>query len=399
MGENYQAYRLPELWKMVADEDPEAGFTHVNALNRLRVALEHQRDNLRVQRDRLAEGWSPDRSEAAAAFIRQLNAMIDAMTFSAAAAARVCTGVDEVYAVLREARRQLEPVLAQYSKRAEGQGLVNPSQGNRALDQRGRDILVAADARVAAAAPLIAAAVPRYQRMRGSEEDLTATDPAGAGTSSGSSGSGGARTSSVLPSPVFDPPPGTNLVGDDSGGGLGGGPRDGHDGLVLTGSSPGPPGPGGDPGGNLGGDAGGPYGSGPVRTAPGQNSLAYPGVVGPGGVIDRPLPTGSVGGRSGQIGGAPVIGGTPARTGVAHPARRQPVVRPATSAEPVEARGTGAPGGYRDHTFEAYAQRRRSKRGNDDELWSVEEGVSPVLEATTEPDRHSPGPGVLGIDR
>ncbi|MEV6928585.1 hypothetical protein AB0M46_29415 [Dactylosporangium sp. NPDC051485] len=58
------------------------------------------------------------------------------------------------------------------------------------------------------------------------------------------------------------------------------------------------------------------------------------------------------------------------------------------------------PGGYRDRSFEDYAARRRSKRGDGDgdEVWPVEEGVAPVLDATAE-RRHDPGPGVLGIDR
>src|SRR4051812_21347999 len=107
MADSYEEYRLPDLWQIVKDEDPEAGFTHVNALNRLRTALEQQRHDLRVHRDRLTEGWPPERSEAATAFVGRINDMIDVLGAAAGAAGRICTGVDEAFAAMRDARRLL----------------------------------------------------------------------------------------------------------------------------------------------------------------------------------------------------------------------------------------------------------------------------------------------------
>jgi hypothetical protein len=56
-------------------------------------------------------------------------------------------------------------------------------------------------------------------------------------------------------------------------------------------------------------------------------------------------------------------------------------------------------GGWQDSSYEAYARRRAKRKDDPDNQWSVEEGVTPVLEAPSDPGDHDAPPGVIGIDR
>ncbi|WP_433084754.1 hypothetical protein ACQP1P_08570 [Dactylosporangium sp. CA-052675] len=380
MAERYKDFKLPDLWNIVRDEDPEAGFTHVSTLNRLRTALEQQRDNLRVHRDRLTDGWPPNRSEAAWAFAGRINDMIDVMTQTADTANLMAVGVDEAYAAVREARRQLESMMAQYS-RATGQGLAAGGAKHAELDQRGRDVLIASDARIAGAAEKINAAVPRYRRFDEVGAKILRdpdADGGGSGQSPGRRGGIGGGSAMLQP-PVFDPPsPGDGLTlaeqPERPDGTSGNGPRIGV------------------PTGQIGVIGGVPESGNPAPATPGGVAFR-PGVLAPGGVISAPRPGGAAVGQP----AVPMPGGAVPRTGASQTARTRPATSAAAPAEPFGSRG--AVGGYRDRSYEEYTKRRRSRPSVDgDELWGVDEGVPPVLEAPPE-RRHDPGPGVVGIDR
>ncbi|WP_426510862.1 hypothetical protein ACPPVO_09570 [Dactylosporangium sp. McL0621] len=392
MAETYRKYTLPDLWKILKDEDPETGFVHVRTLNRVRTALEQQRDLLRAHRDRLVEGWPPDRSEAGAAFVDKLNGMIDTMTATAAAVSRIGVGVDEAFAAIRDARRQLEPMLAAYSGPNPGRGLPIAGAQQAHLDQQAREVLMRADAKITGAGGNISTDIPAAARFGESTEVVTLDSGSGGNASlSGRPASGGSAVSALLPAPRFDPPsPSPAAVGNSPGWVTEGG------GLVLTGGAPSrsvpPAGTSvpptvGRPTGVIGG------GSPAVdRSRPTQAT----GMV-PGGVIGGTRPAGS---PREQTSAGPAVGGG-VRSGYSPVAPRSRTSgRPTTSAqgEPARSSNGGAGGGYRDRSYEQYAERRRTKRGNDDELWSVEEGVSPVIDAPRERP-HDPGPGVLGIDR
>jgi hypothetical protein len=407
MAQSYAHYSLPQLWQIVAGEDPETGFTHVNTLNRLRTALEHQRDNLRAQRDRLMEGWPPDRSEAAAAFVTHINEMIDAMTYTASAASRICVGIDGTYAAIRDARRQLEALRADYPHRSTGQGIAVLKTSDPALDQRARAVMIAADADIASAAKSYSNPLPPYRRSIDNGQLMDTGKPSsGSGGGVGSAGRSDGSGRALLRPPVFDPPP-PSSVGDGRSNGGTDAPAFDDPGPVLSGgpinpaippdggSSGGSPGHPGSPGWGPVGVIGG-VGPDRVRPGPGGTSALRPGVVGPDGVIGGVRPSSAV---TGQIMGGPTSGVAP-RTAAVRGPRSRPTPGTSSSSEPAAARGMGGPaGGFRDRSYEAYAERRRSKRGDDDQLWSVEEGVSPLLEAAPERQRHDPGPGVLGIDR
>ncbi|MER7281294.1 hypothetical protein ABT369_43360 [Dactylosporangium sp. NPDC000244] len=378
MAETYRDFNLPDLWNIVRDEDPESGFTHVSTLNRLRTALEQQRDNLRVHRDQLTDGWPPSRSEAAWAFAGRINDMIDVMTQTADAANLMAIGVDEAYAAVREVRRQLESMMAQYS-RATGQGLLAGGAKHAELDQRGRDVVIAADARIVGAAEKINAAVPQYRRFDEVGARILRDQDADGGGSTQSTGRQRGIGNGPLQSPVFDPPsPG--------------------DGLTLAEQPERPGGTSGDgtrvgvPAGPVGVIGGAPGSGKPAPATPGGVAIR-PGVLAPGGVISAPRPGGAAVGQP----AVPMPGGAVPRAGASQAARTRPATSSAAPAEPLGSSSTV--GGYRDRSYEEYTKRRRSRPSVDgDELWGVDEGVPPVLEAPPE-RRHDPGPGVVGIDR
>nr|BFE62488.1 hypothetical protein GCM10020063_070140 [Dactylosporangium thailandense] len=397
MAKDYREYKLPDLWKILRDEDAEAGFVHVNTLNRVRAALEQQRDLLRAHRDRLAEGWPPGRSEAATAFVDKLNGMIDTMTATAGAVNRICMGVDEAFAAIRDAKRLLEPMLAAYSERGPGQGLQVADANRSRLDQRAREVLMAADARVTGAGAKISTGMPSVARFAEPTEVVTqATDSGGAGPGSKGRTSGGGSVSALLPAPRFDPPPPSQ---DRDGPSLGA-PADGG-GLALSGGTPDQTAspfatPTGNPVAYPTDVIGGGYGADRSRPLPTPAFGVREGMA-PGGVIGAPRPAN---GPEEQGAAAPIAGGG-MRSGSSSVApRRSASGRPAafTEAEPARSpRGT-AGGGYRDRSYERYLERRRTRRGDDDDAWEVIEGVSPLIDAPRERP-HDPGPGVVGIDR
>ncbi|GAA3457167.1 WXG100 family type VII secretion target [Dactylosporangium matsuzakiense] len=373
MPETYQSYRLPDLWKSLAAEDPDAGFTHVNTLNRLRTALEQQRDNLRTHRDRLTESWPPDHSEAAAAFVARINGLLDVMTTTAAATSRITTGVDQTYAALRDARRVLESLMTEFHKHPTAPGLPI-TVGRPDLDREARQTLITTDATIVRATALIDTALPARMSSIDSGEDVggarsgLAAAPVTAGGGGGRPPGSGSQ-SAVLPVPVFNPPIPAHTgidVGLEA---------------VLTGNPAGPtnsiPSP------NFSGVIGG----NPVTSRPSHPDTGRPVPFGlpPGSVISAPKPPAA---ETGQAGPGPI--------GEAAPVRRPG----AAPAESTAGSGLGStPSGYRDRSYQQYAERRRSRRtqsGN--EQWPVAEGVPPVIEPPPARD-HDPGPGVVGIDR
>lgn len=381
MAESYRRWRLPELWEMVAADDAADAHLHLATLRRQQTALETQRDRLRILRDQLAEAWPPEKSEAATAFVDKLNDMIDAMSGAARGAGEVRVSVTHIVNVTQESRSQLAPLLVEYGEASELADSRVGRHSKRLLDQRARDVLIAADTTVVKASGMLNVPLPEYTRFSAQGVIPIPATTAGAGPS-GSSGGGhhsaltSSRAGAALYPPTFEPPAPTvdddlSLAGRQAVGVLGG------EGMSL-----------GSPAAGL-----------PSVRSGGGEVVTYP-VIGSrggfstrGGIVD--------GGSVGQTAtmrpvGTPLIGGSvPAGSnrGVTTSAAMH---RPAALASPHAARPVS--GGYQDRSFEEYAARRRRQQGDGEGTWSVPEGVRPLLEAE-KPATHDPGPGVLGIDR
>jgi hypothetical protein len=384
MPETYRRWRLPALWQMISADTPANTHLHLTTLRRQQTALETQRDRLRTLRDQLAEGWPPGRSEAATVFVQQINDMIDAITLTARGAGELRANLVHIVDAIDRARAELEPLVADYERAAAAADPRVGRHAQRLLDDRARHILVDADSTVAQALALLDVPLPDYARFSWSrQEEASSTPPATTSTSTSTrsliSTASLART--ALPPPQFDPPP----------------PVVTQDGFGLAGLQQPIDGFSGTP-------SGGYPSAGVEQYMRGSAAGGIPHGISGGGLVLRG-PAGHAGdANAGRVlpspsAGHPVIGG-PA-SGRFLPAAGTAGGRPASSA-----RSGGAPAstsrthGYRDPSFEAYTARRRDPQNDQDDTWSVPEGVAPLIAAPASWDHeHDPGPGVLGIDR
>lgn len=377
MAESYRRWRLPELWEMVAADDAADAHLHLATLRRQQTALEVHRDRLRALRDQLAQGWPPDRSAAAMAFLQRVNDMIDAMTQTALGAAEVRTNVSHIVAAIAELRAGLAPLVAKYNSAASYPDPRVRRQTQKSLDELGRQIFVRSDKVVAEATANLAVSLPNYDTIRDRVE-LESSGPgqiAGNKPRSAGSGRGGGTHLTHLTrlAPLaFDPPAPADVpeIDDDFDlaadrpfepssipGGSHSDPKTGVHGLR-------------DVAGISNGIIGGPLGF------PAQSEARVPSARGP--VIGMP-PAGAAMPRAGARGSQPAqrLSGAPVGG---------PMIR-----------SHGTTGGYRDRSFEEYVARSQP-HSDDESQWVVPQGVTPLIEATKERP-HDVGPGVLGIDR
>lgn len=345
---DYRRWRLPQLWQMLAADHPADAHLHLATLRRQQTALETQRDRLRALRDQLAHAWPPEQSEAATAFIQQVNDMIDAIALTARGAGELRDNLVHVTDAIARARVEMEPLVADYERAGAAADPRVTAHAQRLLDDRARRILVTADATVAEALGKLDVPLPSYSRFSWDRREETgSTTPASTSSSGGAAGRGGSSVRTVLPSPRFDPPsphfapPAPVLE---------------QDGFNLTGMP-------------QAGELGGSGGSG--GAAPGIQS-GVRSVTADGGLVLR---------------GPAAPGADPAAAG-ARTVPAQTAGRPFIGS-PAAARPTPADG-----------NRGRDPHGAATETWSVREGVAPVITPPSAPRRdHDPGPGVLGIDR
>ena len=347
---DYRRWRLPQLWQMLAADHPADAHLHLATLLRQQTALETQRDRLRTLRDQLAEGWPPGRSEAAMAFIQQINDMIDAIALTARGAGELRANLVHVTDAIAHARAEMEPLAADYERASAAADPRVTANAQRLLDDRARRILVTADATVAEALGKLNVPLPSYSRFSWDRREETSSTTPATTSSGGVIARGGSSVRTVLPSPRFDPPAPmieldrTGRTGlEQDGFGLTGLPRA----VDPGGAAPGVHANGVQPGG---------------RSAAASGGLVLHGPAGlgedPASAVSRTVPAHST--------GRPFIGSPPA--GRLNPA--------------------------------AEGARRRAPHEAQAETWSVREGVAPVITPPAAAHRdHDPGPGVLGIDR
>ncbi|MEU7870164.1 hypothetical protein [Dactylosporangium sp. NPDC049140] len=422
---NYQQYTVRELWEMVAHENPAEHAEAMRGWEAKHSMLSAQVNNLRRLRQDLAEAWHPEGSPAAQAFLEQIDRTIEAMAGAQEAAGRAKTVYGKVTSALIAAQQRIKPLhdayddpkmaWRSYLAKTPAGPMINAlpdswtpnvnmpdlatdavlRQHREELDRQARAIMDDTDVKVTAATaqPLD---MPRIRRLDDSAPPVVPSNPR--------NGRGNGTTSSVPP-PVFDPPPP-------------------HLGLINPGPGPATPPMTFDPGPFLTRTpapvlppvlmppppatpvVGSPITLPPTpRPVPPMTGRLMP----TNGLIERPPARsdvgrtggaalgehGVIGGRgAGSVGRPGVSGGRPSRS--AGRGTGRPV-----AAEPGAEGGERLPGGgWRDRSYEAYAQRRRSgHKRPEDEMWPVEEGVAPVLEAPPAASTGDVPPGVIGIDR
>lgn len=416
---DYNPYRVPELWTMVAPETGTAAANHLNMWERQQTVLAQQSARLKHLRDELEKKWPPTKSAAAGVFIDRITDMIQAMDQAVLASGQIRERLRNVTEALESARTAVRPLVAVYNDKAAAWrefnqralpwlpktltpgGPVVPVPSplleqpvlrayQQELDVKARNVLADADKTVVAASTEMAH-LPNYDRFSGDGTPLLPpTSPSGNANSpiAAHIGSSGAALIPVAPL-RFDPPA---PLPDD--------------GPILAGTTPIEPAvpspgvPSGSPGSvppppptdRMPWMPPIPSGGYSSRTASGQV------VLHPGGVIGGPVPVQGRGNGSRSTPG--VAGGV----GAFAPGTRVNRVTPLTGVDRASRSGE-PPGrvlgtsGWRDAQFEEYVKRRREPHKTDpDDPWAVEEGVPPVLDAPPE-RQHDAGPGVIGLDR
>ena len=453
---NWAAYTVPQLWSFLQYESPDLSADQAGAWRKTAELLDYYRSELKMQRDELATKWPPERSPAAQVFVKYADELLSSMDKTAAQAYDNGQAVSGITLALADAKQKVSDLNAKWqdyqqkeksfvvslAEAVHAGSLVGvPSDWQQQLKNEAAKVMHATDTAVFQYTGQMQ--VPEQYEPKPPITDGGGTPRSPGGTDSGVQGSAGVGGSSRAP--VIPPPPPT-----PSGPVLAGGPPtatlpppagtlpvEPPVGRVLA-PSPAPtvlpvfPGIPGGPGmptgpvapgrfvgptvpGRLVGPGGLP---GPWESAPGRSSLPGKAFLGRGGLPAEGLP-----GRPGMP-GEPMVHGAPLRPGEmpmapmggagGRPNGAMPRTGPAAGRRVNPVGGVvGGRGGESFTTKSGHMitigprrsrqdrpDRRVGEQGFDpDNPWAVAVGVPPVIEPAPEPERHDPGPGVIGIDR
>src|SRR5690348_4591636 len=225
----YEAHRLPQLWTMVEADDGSAAAYHLNTWERQITLLSEQSKRLKDLRADLVERWPPDQSDASFAFVSRVTEMINAMDQTVDDSVRVRTGLKQVADALEGARKQLEPLLAEYHDKASawrsltagvfpelpvgltsGVGIFPGADEyvlhahQMRLDEKAREIMRGADQIVTEAQVPLSGRLPNYERI---EPGRQLIEQGAAGDEHRPPGRSLRNVSRrFVPPPKFDPP-------------------------------------------------------------------------------------------------------------------------------------------------------------------------------------------------
>jgi hypothetical protein len=397
----WHTYDVPGLVALLSREDPNAISEQLGGWWRAETTLTDYRRRLEACRDGLAQKWPPERSEAAAAFVRQVNATIDELNAAVNAISRNAGALAQTDNILSLARHELESINQQwhgYATREEDAeieaqsltlGEVKPTgldpQWREQLNQRARKVMSTVERDIAVSAEsMVPTPGPGYiddgetpWTLDGQNEGPSESRMSGGDRST----SGGWNTAALTP--PYVPLPERTLEGSSSLDALG---------PQLAGSGPVAPPLASDPVVEPARLGIGPSGLSPATPWLGQ---LFPSDSGRAGTepIGRPSVRGF--GERGELGATNrrvgpvdgVIGGD--RANPSHGGSSEQ----ATSAH--QGMMAGGAGAGRPH---GAGRRRGAGSGQRNDEWHVPTGGPAILEPSTEP-RHDPGPGVIGIDR
>ncbi|MEU8000050.1 hypothetical protein AB0B66_02575 [Catellatospora sp. NPDC049111] len=402
-GTNWYGKSMQQMWDLVAGRQLEPHYTQASGWKRAGELAYLHKSRLQTYRERLAQAWPPESSDAAKAYLAKLDELIVAVEDVARVSTQNHQYSRDIPAAFSEAERKLQPIREEYNRidRALRNGEPTPLPSGQTPEKflegklnEARGVMrgLSADlslVRVGMAPPK--PYLPPVKHQSGDERDYSGVVPPVippvmpyGGAIAPTPTVGGAT---LAPVPVATGPDLTGLAPTPTA-------------PTPTPTIPGTPPPVTPPGGTP------PFNTGPVIGAPppvlpgmGKPTIGTPviGNPGPGLGAPRAMPAGGV------IGGAPGAG-MGGRPGVAG-ARANPVggmiggpgggMGGRGAAGTVSGRGAngfgapmgGAPG----------AGRRRDEDDPDfdpDTLWAVDQGGAPVLDAPDAPGPVDPGPAI-----
>lgn len=405
-GTNWYGKSMQQMWDLVAGRQLEGHYTQASGWKRAGELAYLHKSRLQTYRERLAQAWPPESSDAAKAYLARLDELITAVDDVARVSTQNHRYSSDIPAAFYEAERKLQPIREEYNRidRAmrNGQPVALPSgqTPERFLEGKlneARGVMRGLSADLSLVR--VSMAPPRPYLPPGGHQDgdtdyggvvppvIPPVTPFGGAIAPAPSVSG----ATLAPVPVATGPDLTGLAPPPTT-------------ITPTPTIPGTTGP------VTPGTTPPPFNTGPVIGAPppvpglpgvGKPTISTPVIGNPGPTAGAPraMPAGGV------IGGAPGGGGMGARAGAAG-ARTNPVggmiggpgaggVGGRGAAGTVSGRGAngfGAPmGGVPG------AGRRRDEDDPDfdpDTMWAVDQGVAPVLDAPDAPGPVDPGPAI-----
>ncbi len=432
-GTPWYNYSLPTMWQIVNGQDTETIFQQASSWkNTADLTILHMA-NLQQYKDQLAEAWPPERSPASAAYMAELDKLINSIKETNETASANYNAVVTLALAASDAKVKLKPLydeyqanaqkLADYDRKVQAakQGSTptptptpSPMPGpppvatgrQEQLNNQARAVMYNISSEITSAGAALKPPMPYTPPVPAFKDDPSSTG--GAGTTS----SGGSAAPLLVP-PVIPPvhhtptpppssaptPPPAPPASSGSGG----------SGLVLSGTpmlpppaapsnmppviqppptpTPAPLGVPTTPIGPLPGRVG-------PGTAPPMNTLSRGMIAGGGAPGEFGVGGRGIGSRPMGPGG--VIGGQPG-AGLARPGGAGPVSRVNPSGGVIGGQSGRQAGG-------AYGQPGRSGRRRDehgeaqhwdpDNPWETEEGVTPVVLPADEPRPQNPGPAI-----
>lgn len=435
MPSSYESLGVVQLFQLVSDARKELGPSRAQVLawRRAVQALDEHRNNLESLRGQLAAKWPPECNAASAAYLEELDRLIQAINQTSASAASNGTHIDHVANAIEKAQEGIEPLHREYvenqKKLAQYESLLNDLGGKAAIAggplggwvtknvaekvmdspvSDGRQEELARQAR-AEMVPLTGTVTDAVNNMQGPPKyappkvDIIEDT----GRDVGRAADGGA----VRP-PKVDPPahtqaqPETPPAVPDANGGSGGRDTDASPGLegVIAPAQP-PIGKPADVGPQIGAPS-------PVTGPPPVLPIQHPGArpatsqCSTGRFFSSPHGgPGTIGGGGGaNVGKAPagpsrvdpvggLIGGP---AGGSRGPMSSPAGRPGAGMMPANGQ-LGSLGMSRHRPETEGLGDRVEKRWDPDNPWETAEGVAPVIEPRPV-SRIDPGPGILGMD-
>ena len=116
MSSTYDALNVVQLFQMVGDARKELGPSRAQVLawRRAVQALDEHRKNLEILRRQLAAKWPPETNAASAAYLAEIDRLVQAITQTSASAASNGAHIDHVANAIEKAEKDIEPLHREY---------------------------------------------------------------------------------------------------------------------------------------------------------------------------------------------------------------------------------------------------------------------------------------------
>ena len=129
---NWADFDVPTIWSTVSDEGDAVSYTQVTAWRETSEAIDKQAATLRAARDELMGGWPPEKSTAAQEFFDQVDAILAAMDYHSGAAATNSAALHGILMSLSDVQSKIKPIYDEWSTRTATQN--GKSRIDKAID-------------------------------------------------------------------------------------------------------------------------------------------------------------------------------------------------------------------------------------------------------------------------